>query len=126
MIGARVKAEREQRGWTQRDLAAHSGVNQSYISQLERGERKRAGAEILQRIAHAFDLTIDGLMNEVVSEDLPFPTATLLAEGLPEQEAERIALLWEQHPEKRKALLESAHKLAQVHAKLDRLTAELQ
>src|SRR5206468_3717816 len=61
VIGERIKFEREQHSWSQSELARQSGVNQAYISQLERGIRKRASAEILQRIARAFGLTVDAL-----------------------------------------------------------------
>jgi XRE family aerobic/anaerobic benzoate catabolism transcriptional regulator len=38
-LGQRVRELRTQRGWRQIDLAAHSGVHKTIISDLERGER---------------------------------------------------------------------------------------
>ncbi len=54
-----------------------------------------------------------------------FPENILRAEGLPEAEIARISELWTQYPDKRKTLLESAHTLAQAHAKLERIAAGL-
>src|SRR5215212_5698970 len=48
----RLKAVREDQGWSQRDLAARSGVAQNTISQLERGERK-AMPSTVRKLAEA-------------------------------------------------------------------------
>lgn len=126
MVGDRVKDERARRGWTQRDLAVRSGLGQSYISQLESGRRDNPTSEVLLKLARAFAIAIDELLLMPAEDNQIFPSTTLRNEGLPEVEIVRISALWEQYPEKRKTLLESAHNLAQAHAKLNRLTAELQ
>ena len=37
MVGQLVRARREARGWTQRELAARAGVSRGYVSNVERG-----------------------------------------------------------------------------------------
>jgi len=51
MVGDWVKAEREKRGWSQRGLAQRAGLEQSYLSKLERNKSVRPGADIIQRLA---------------------------------------------------------------------------
>lgn len=39
LVGANCARIRKRRGWTQEELAEHSGLSQQYISGLERGRR---------------------------------------------------------------------------------------
>lgn len=41
-FGKRVRAAREERGWTQEDLAAEAGLDRTYVGGIERGERNLA------------------------------------------------------------------------------------
>lgn len=61
LLGERIRALRKARQWRQIDLAAHSGVNVIYISDLENG-RKEICLKTLHAIASAFDLTITDLI----------------------------------------------------------------
>ncbi len=72
-IGVAVKRLRERRGWTQRDLAAESGLSQSYIAKLEPpsrpGELKSSretnpSLAVLGQLAEAFGITIEQLLRE--------------------------------------------------------------
>jgi transcriptional regulator with XRE-family HTH domain len=60
-LAARIRLERERRGWSQSDLATHSGVSKAGISKIERHEMSPTAA-LLVRIAAAFDLTLAGLL----------------------------------------------------------------
>ena len=42
-LGAAIRAERRERGWSQAELADRAGVGRLWISQVERGKR---GAEV--------------------------------------------------------------------------------
>jgi transcriptional regulator with XRE-family HTH domain len=60
-IAARLRIERESRGWSLADLAERSGVSKAAISKIER-EEVSPTAVILVRLAGAFDLTLAGLL----------------------------------------------------------------
>src|SRR5262245_11144421 len=73
-VGARVRAEREHRGWSRRELSEHCGVSERFLAQLEAG----AGNISLVRFAE-------------VAAALGTTPAALLAEAAPA--ARPIALL---------------------------------
>ncbi len=60
-LGQRVRELRTQRGWRQIDLAAHSGVNKTMISDLERGERDFC-LKTLDALADALDTVPSALL----------------------------------------------------------------
>lgn len=60
-IARRIRLEREARGWSLADLAAHSGVAKASISKIERGEMSPT-AVLLVKLSAAFDLTLAGLL----------------------------------------------------------------
>src|SRR5579871_4735492 len=60
-IAARLRLERDSRGWSLADLADRSGVSKAMISKIER-EEVSPTAVILVRLAGAFDLTLAGLL----------------------------------------------------------------
>ncbi len=60
-LAARIRLERERRGWSLDDLAARSGVGKATISKIERGDASPT-AGVLVRLAAAFDLTLASLL----------------------------------------------------------------
>jgi transcriptional regulator with XRE-family HTH domain len=60
-LAARVRLEREARGWSLADLAERAGVAKATISKIERAEVSPT-ATVLARLAAAFDLTFAGLL----------------------------------------------------------------
>lgn len=60
-IGMRVRIEREERGWSLTDLAAHSGVSRAMVHKLERGESSPT-ATLLARLSGAFGLSMSQLI----------------------------------------------------------------
>ena len=56
VLGAVVQQLREQRGWTQGELAALVGLNQSAVSRIERGQAHPEPFE-LRGLAEAFGMT---------------------------------------------------------------------
>lgn len=60
-ISARVKTERESRGWSLADLADRSGVSKAMISKIERGEASPT-ATVLGRLSGAFGLQLSMLL----------------------------------------------------------------
>ena len=60
-LSARLKAERDGRGWSLAELAGRAGVSKAMISKLERGESSPTAA-LLGRLSGAFGLTLSQLM----------------------------------------------------------------
>jgi transcriptional regulator with XRE-family HTH domain len=60
-IGARIRIERENRGWSLTDLAQRSGVSRAMINKVERGEASPT-ASLPGRLAGAFGLTLSMLL----------------------------------------------------------------
>ncbi|MBV6657757.1 MAG: helix-turn-helix transcriptional regulator [Devosiaceae bacterium] len=60
-IARRVQLERKARGWSMTELSARSDVSKAAISKIERGEMSPT-ANVLVRLAHAFELTLAGLL----------------------------------------------------------------
>ena len=60
-IGARVRLERENLGWSLTDLAARSGVSRAMVHKVERGDCSPT-ATLLARLSGAFDLSMSELI----------------------------------------------------------------
>lgn len=60
-----IKKLRNQRGWSQTDLAQKIQISNSYMSQMESGERKPS-YEVLVKLADAFGVSIDELIGRSV------------------------------------------------------------
>lgn len=60
-FGKRLKQLREKRGWTQVDLAEHTDLGRSYLSDLEKG-RKPVCLPTLQILAGALGMSVSGML----------------------------------------------------------------
>jgi transcriptional regulator with XRE-family HTH domain len=60
-LAARLRAERDSRGWSLSDLATRSGVSRAMISKVERGEASPT-ATLLARLSGAFGVTLSTLL----------------------------------------------------------------
>ena len=56
-LGEQVRSMREERGWSQRELAEYTGMTQPAIARFEAGGTTPT-LPILERIANAFDTTL--------------------------------------------------------------------
>ena len=63
-VGARVRQCREQRQWTQEDLAERADLDRSYIAGIEAGLRNPS-IKALARIARGMGLTLSQLLQAV-------------------------------------------------------------
>jgi transcriptional regulator with XRE-family HTH domain len=52
-LGTRLKRLREERGWSQAQLAERVGLTQAYIALLETGKRKRPSRPAIKVLADA-------------------------------------------------------------------------
>jgi transcriptional regulator with XRE-family HTH domain len=75
-LAQRLRAERENRGWTLAELAAKSGVSRAMVSKIERGEASPTAA-LLGRLSAAFGLTLSQLFARM--EQQPEHSAGLVA-----------------------------------------------
>jgi len=57
-IATQIKVLREQRGWSQKDLADKAGMKQPVISRIENVNYSSWSINTLRKIAEAFDLTL--------------------------------------------------------------------
>ena len=60
-LAARLKTEREARGWSVAELAERSGVSRAMISKVERAEASPTAA-LLGKLSGAFGLTLSALL----------------------------------------------------------------
>ena len=57
IFGARVRALRTEKGWSQEDFAFECGLHRTYIGAVERGERN-ISLENIKKIASTFRIDI--------------------------------------------------------------------
>ena len=60
-LGARVKALREAKGWSQEEYAERSGLHRTYVSGIERGIRNPT-VTVLERLARGLEITLAQLL----------------------------------------------------------------
>ncbi len=65
IFGATVRRLREQRGWTQEQLAERAAMNASYLGFVERGDNVPTLTIIVQ-LSEAFDLDPGVLLRDVM------------------------------------------------------------
>jgi transcriptional regulator with XRE-family HTH domain len=63
-FGARIKALRLEKGWTQEDLAEKAGVGRVFISQMENGH-KDVCLGVIEALADSFKISISELTKGV-------------------------------------------------------------
>jgi len=63
VLGGRLRSLREERGWTQVELAQQLGVTGAAIGMWE-NDRREPGTDMLRRMAALFGVTVDALLNE--------------------------------------------------------------
>lgn len=61
-LGGRLAAARRERGWTQRQAEARSGVPNAHISQIETGTIAHPGTAVLIRLAAAYEIPLAELL----------------------------------------------------------------
>lgn len=105
-LGAYIRKEREAVGMSASKLARGAGVDPSYITKLERGERDNPSPAVLQRLADALGINVYNLLARSglrLSSALP-PASVYLRKkyGLIGDEADAYAALIEHMSKKGK------------------------
>jgi transcriptional regulator with XRE-family HTH domain len=60
-LGVKLKALREGRGWSQRELSRRAGVRQTLLSELETGKKTDTTGANLRHLAEALHVSVDYL-----------------------------------------------------------------
>ena len=60
-LGETIRAIRQQQGLSQKEVAAAAGIDQSYVSMIESGQRRNPGTRIVARLARVLDVSMDEL-----------------------------------------------------------------
>ena len=63
-VGARIKALREEKNWSQEELADRTDLHRTYISAVERGVRNPT-ITVLKRIADGLERPLSELMMDL-------------------------------------------------------------
>jgi transcriptional regulator with XRE-family HTH domain len=63
-LGSRVRARRQRRGWTLKDLADNTGLSVPYLSDIERNALANPTLETLAALAGALQTTISDLLGD--------------------------------------------------------------
>lgn len=63
-LGMRIRFLRKQKHWSQEDLALNAEINKNYLCDLEKG-RRNPSLIILEKIAVAFDITLEELFRGI-------------------------------------------------------------
>ena len=77
-VGARLKTFRESKGLTKYRLAKISGVSQTYIYRIERGEIENPRRDTLQKLAQGLRITLA----QLIEEPRPLDTWQLVEQSL--------------------------------------------
>ncbi|MBE3560451.1 MAG: helix-turn-helix transcriptional regulator [Ktedonobacteraceae bacterium] len=100
-FGKLVKAFREQRGWSQGELAERWGFTREYVSQIERGKRKLDKQEYVYRLADILGIPQErldaigrGLPKRHFLADKPADADDILLQTLLEPSLATVKLSW--------------------------------
>ena len=63
-FGLRIQEARKKKGYSQEELAFHSGLDRTYVGSMERGERNVSIINI-RKIATALDLNVSELLKHI-------------------------------------------------------------
>lgn len=81
VLGLRITRARVERGWTQKELAARSGIDPSYVNKLERGRIQSPSTEYVGKLAQVLGATTDTLLHGDPGPDAAFYDAVRTALG---------------------------------------------
>jgi len=71
-LGERVRAARDRKLWTQRDLSEATGIMEATISRIENGKyRRRPYRETLETLAETLDVSVTWLVFGGQEEETP-------------------------------------------------------
>ncbi|MFA9558212.1 helix-turn-helix domain-containing protein [Evansella sp. AB-rgal1] len=69
LLGDRIRKYRKKAGLTLTDLAGNAGIAKSYLSNLERNQRKRPSVDIILKIAKELQIPVELLVPDIVETE---------------------------------------------------------
>ncbi len=94
-IGQKLRAEREQSGYTQEQVAEKIGITPAFVGHLERAERSMS-LDTLIKFCNFYQVTIDYLLAETLppkEHSVATQIANILKDKTPEQQAAILDIL---------------------------------
>ncbi len=88
-LGQAIRAIRREAGLSQKEVAEAAGIDQSYMSMIESGQRRNPGTRIIARLAQVLQVSIDELAAHAGYLPRPQPANPL---------SERVLRLFRQLP----------------------------
>lgn len=90
-IGKRIRAVREEKGWSQEQFAERIGLSVTYTGMIERGERVPK-LETFIRIANTLGTSADVLLADVLDSRLDIQASVMKEklDGLPDEDRELV------------------------------------
>ncbi len=70
VLGDRIRAYRQRRGWSQNELASRAGVKQPTLQRIEASKRQDPGFSIVARLSRALGISLDLLADAPTGEHL--------------------------------------------------------
>ncbi|MXW87447.1 MAG: helix-turn-helix transcriptional regulator [Boseongicola sp. SB0673_bin_14] len=70
-LGAKLKELREEKGATQKQVAAAIGVSRHMIWRLEKGRMKKSTSTVVAKLADYFGVSIEELLGELPDDPAP-------------------------------------------------------
>ena len=58
-IGAKIKELRDQKGWSQRNLAMRAKMSNTEIARIEKGERNNPTLDVVFKLSNAFGISVN-------------------------------------------------------------------
>ncbi len=68
VLGDRIRAFRQRRGWSQNELASRAGVKQPTLQRIEASKRQDPGFSIVARLSRALGISLDLLADPPTGE----------------------------------------------------------
>lgn len=97
-FGRMLKQLREQRGYSQEDLAKILGMKRENISHYERGIVLKIPLEVLNKLADTFEVSVDELVGRHTKSESFDPTIRTIqrkAQAMSPKQRERALKIWE-------------------------------
>ena len=74
-FGSLIKHIRQEKGMSLKEVSELSGISQSYINRIEKGERKKPSYSMIERLAEALDVDTNKLLSITHKESQEFSSA---------------------------------------------------